>query len=180
MLKLVFFMIVAAIAVVIFLASRRPDTFRIERSVDIAATPEQVFPLIEDVQSFIKWSPFERKDPAMKRTFSGPQAGKGMIYEFAGNSQVGRGRLTITDSRPPSAVTFQLEMLAPIAARNVVEFTLAPHGAGTRVTWAMYGPSSFVPKLMGLFFDMEGMVGRDFESGLAGLKALAEQRRIAG
>jgi uncharacterized protein YndB with AHSA1/START domain len=178
MLKLVAFALLVAVALVLFLASRRPDTFRVQRSVEIAAPPEAIFPLISDLQAFITWSPFEGKDPAMKRTFSGPRSGPGAVYEFAGNSQVGRGRLELTEADPPHAVTFRLDMHAPMAASNVVEFTLLPVGSGTRVTWAMHGPSSFLPKLLGLFMDMEGMVGQEFERGLAALAALAERRQL--
>lgn len=174
MIRVVLVAVALALAVVLVVAARRPDTFRIERSVAIAAPPERIFPLIADLRAFATWSPFEKKDPAMKRAYSGPPSGPGATYDFDGNGQVGKGRVQVTGAEPPRRVTMQLDMHSPMEAHNVVEFTLAPSAGGTTVTWAMHGPSSFLPKLLGLFMDMEGMVGRDFEAGLAELKAAAE------
>lgn len=174
MIRLVLVAVALALAVVLVMAARRPDTFRVERSVAIAAPPERIFPLIADLRAFATWSPFEKKDPAMQRTYGGPPSGPGATYDFDGNAQVGKGRVQVTGAEPPRSVTMQLDMHSPMEAHNVVEFTLAPSGGTTTVTWAMHGPSSFLPKLLGLFMDMEGMVGRDFEAGLAALKAAAE------
>jgi uncharacterized protein YndB with AHSA1/START domain len=177
--RLVLLAIALAVVAVLVLAARRPDTFRIERSVVIDAAPERIFPLIADLRAFATWSPFERKDPAMRRTYSGPASGPGATYDFDGNNQVGKGRVQITGAEPPRRVTMTLDMHSPMEAHNVVEFTLAPSGGATTVTWAMHGPSPFIGKLLGIFMDMDGMVGRDFEAGLATLKAAAEAPSLA-
>ena len=163
------------IAVVVILALTKPATFRVERTTSIKAPPEKIFPLINDFQSWSAWSPYEKKDPAMKRTFSGPPSGKGAIYEWDGDKNVGQGRMEITGSTPPSNVTLALDFVKPFEAHNTVTFTLTPQGDSTTVTWAMQGPANSISKVMQVFINMDKMVGTDFEAGLANLKALAEK-----
>jgi uncharacterized protein YndB with AHSA1/START domain len=163
------------IAVVVILALTKPATFRVERTTSIKAPPEKIFPLINDFQSWSAWSPYEKKDPAMKRTFSGPPSGKGAIYEWDGDKNVGQGRMEITGSTPPSNVTLALDFVKPFEAHNMVVFTLAPQGDSTTVTWAMQGPANFISKVTQVFINMDKMVGTDFEAGLANVKALAEK-----
>jgi hypothetical protein len=167
---------IVLIAAVLILAARRPNSFKVERSAAIGAAPEQIFPLIEDFNKWRSWSPYERLDPAMKRSFSGSARGKGAIYEWEGNSKAGKGRIEITDTTVPSRVTIKLDMIKPFEGHNVVDFTLAPRGNETEVTWAMRGPSPYIAKLIGLFCSMDKMIGREFETGLGNLKALVEKR----
>jgi uncharacterized protein YndB with AHSA1/START domain len=167
--------LVVLVAAVLVYAAAMPDVFRVQRAASIDAPPEKIFPLISDLRGWGAWSPYERKDPAMKRTHSGSASGKGAVYEWDGNGEVGKGRMEITDASPPSRVTINLDFVEPFEAHNVVEFTLEPKGRSTEVTWAMHGPTPYVAKIMHVFFDMDGMVGRDFEAGLAGLKTLAER-----
>lgn len=175
MLKTVLLIVVAAIALLLIVAATRPDTFAVERSTTIAAPAEKLFPLINDMHQFNTWNPYARKDPAMKAEYSGAAAGPGAVFDFQGNKDVGKGRISVTGATEPSLVTMQLDMWEPFEGHNTVNFILAPDGAGTRVTWAMHGPSAFITKLMGLFFNMDQMIGKDFEAGLANLKALAEK-----
>lgn len=163
------------IAVILIFAAMRPDDFRVERSIIVNAPPEKIFPLINDLKGFTQWSPYEGRDPAMKKTFGSHTAGHGGSYAWNGNDDVGSGRLEITHSEAPRQVTMQLDFDRPIEAHNVVSFHLSPQGQGTRVTWAMAGPMPYMSKVIGLFFDMDSMVGTDFEKGLANLKALAEK-----
>lgn len=167
--------IVIIIAAVLIYAATRPDSFRIERSVVIAAPPAKVFPLIDDFHQWEAWSPWEGIDPQLKRTYAGAASGKGAVYEWDGNRNVGHGGMEITASQPSAKVVIDIHFMKPFEARNTIEFTLVPEGAGTRVTQAMFGPSPFMSKLMGLVFSMEKMVGGKFEQGLASLKALAEK-----
>jgi uncharacterized protein YndB with AHSA1/START domain len=168
--------ITAAVAVVALLAfaATRPDTFRIERTVNIQAPPERIFPLINEFRHWGTWSPWEKMDPALKRTYSGPPGGPGAVYEWEGNRKVGKGRMEIIDAVLSSHIAIKLEFLKPFEAHNVAEFTFIPHGDATTVTWAMRGSNIFVGKVMGLFFDMDKMIGKDFENGLANLKRFAE------
>jgi uncharacterized protein YndB with AHSA1/START domain len=166
-------LLVAALVVLLARASGRPDTFAVRRSVTIAAPPEKIFPLINDLHAHTTWSPFE-KDPNMKRIHSGAPQGKGAVYEWDGNRTVGAGRIAIADSAPPSRVTMILEMLRPFKARNTVDFTLEPQGGATRVTWAMQGRQPYMVKVMNTFIDCDKMAGSQFEEGLGKLKTLAE------
>ena len=175
MIKVLLLVLVVAVAAVLLYASTRPDTFAVERSTTIAAPADRLFPLINDLRVFNTWNPYARKDPAMQSRYSGPAAGAGAALDFQGNKDVGRGRITITGSKAPSEVTMQLDMFEPFEGHNTVVFTLAPDGAGTLVTWAMHGPSAFITKLMGLFFNMDQMIGQDFEAGLANLRQRAEK-----
>ena len=175
--------VAAIIAAILVYAATRPNTFRTARTMAIQAPPERIFPLINDLRSHGDWNPFE-KDPAAKRNFSGTPVGKGSVYEWNGNRDVGAGRIEITDSAPPSRIVMKLDMLRPFKAHNIVEFTLQPESGAasvgatsvdsTRVTWAMHGPQPYMAKLVGTFINCDRMVGGQFEQGLASLKVLAE------
>lgn len=163
-----------AIAAILILAATRPDHFRIARTATINAPADRIFPLINDLQNFKLWSPFE-KDPAMQRDISTPSSGKGATYAWNGDKNVGSGHMKIVESNAPSLVKIDLEMLTPFAASNKVEFTLIPRGSATEMTWAMQGSSPFMVRVMGIFFSMDKMVGGDFEKGLANLKRITER-----
>lgn len=175
MFKTIAIVIVVLIAAVLLFAATKPDTFRIERSASIQAPPEKVFTFINDFRNWGAWSPWEKKDAAMKRTLGATASGKGAVYEWDGNKDVGQGRMEITESTPPSRIAIQLDFTKPFEAHNIVEFTLEPKGDSTNVTWAMHGPSPYLSKIMGLFFSMDKMVGKDFEAGLANLRSAAEK-----
>jgi uncharacterized protein YndB with AHSA1/START domain len=168
---------VAAVPVVavLALAATKPDHFRVERSARIAASPERIFPLINDFRRWTAWSPYEHKDPAMRRTFSGPASGPGSIYEWVGNSSVGSGRMEIVESSGPERVAIRLDFLKPFEGHNMATFALAPSGGATQVTWTMDGPTPFFGKILHVFIDMDRMVGRDFEAGLANLRTAVER-----
>jgi uncharacterized protein YndB with AHSA1/START domain len=168
-------LLLAAGGVVLAYAATKPDTFRVQRTATIKAPPEKIFPLINDFRSWNSWSPYEHKDPAMKKTYSGASAGKGAVYEWDGDKNVGSGRIEISDASPPHKVSIRLNMIRPFAARNRVDFTLQPNGDSTNVTWAMNGQTPYLAKIAHVFLDMDRMVGRDFEAGLASLKAIAEK-----
>ncbi|MBC7955533.1 MAG: SRPBCC family protein [Cytophagales bacterium] len=167
--------VVALAASLLLYAATRPDTLRIERSVLIAALPHKIVPLINDLPRFNTWNPYNQKDPAMKGSYRGPSSGPGAAFDFDGNKNVGKGSIQIIEPSGPSRVTMTLDMTAPMACHNVINFILDPQGNATEVTWAMQGPCPFLGKLMGVIFNMDKMVGRDFESGLAGLKRIAER-----
>src|ERR1700716_2919354 len=158
--------VVVLIAAVLLFAATKPDGFGVQRATSISASPEKVFPLINDFNRWPLWSPYEKKDPAMKRVLTGPPSGKGSVYEWEGNSKVGKGRIEITDASPPSRVTTKLDMIKPMEGHNIVDFTLEPRGGATHVTWAMRGSCGYMHKVMGLFCDMDKMIGKDFEVGL--------------
>jgi hypothetical protein len=173
MIVTILIVIAVAVAAVLAYAASKPDTFMVRRSAAIAAPPEKIFPMIDDLRAQSAWSPFE-KDPNMKRTHSGAPRGKGAVYAWDGNRQVGAGQIAITESVPSSKVALLLDMSRPFKAHNTVEFTLDRIGAGTNVTWAMQGRQPYMAKVMGLFVDCDKMCGGLFEEGLAKLKALAE------
>lgn len=171
--------LVVVVAGILIYAATRPDTFRVQRSASIKAPPEKIFALINDLRSWSAWSPYEKKDPAMKRTFSGPASGKGAVYEWDGDKNVGKGRMEITEVAPPNKVLIKLDFIKPFEGHNTAEFTMEPKGDNTVVTWAMYGPCPYMAKVMGvvmgLFMNMDDMIGNDFAAGLANLKAVAEK-----
>jgi uncharacterized protein YndB with AHSA1/START domain len=164
-----------AIAVVLILAARKPDTFRVQRAATVKAPPEKIFPLINDFHQWGTWSPYETKDPAMKRSYSGAERGQGAVYGWEGNKNVGSGRMEILDAQAPSKILIKLDFFTPFEGHNTAEFTMLPQGDGTNVTWLMHGPSPFIGKIMHVFINMDRMVGKDFEIGLANLKRLAEK-----
>jgi len=174
LLKVILIAVAVAIAALLALAATKPDTFRVQRTASIKAPPEKIFPLIDNLRDNAKWSPYYKKDPAMKGAYSGPESGAGAQFDFDGNKDVGSGRVTISDSARPGKVTMRLQMFKPFTVDNVVQFTLAPKGEMTDVTWAMQGKLPYLAKIIHLFWDMDSMVGRDFEAGLANLKAIVE------
>ncbi len=175
MLKTILIIVVLAIAALLALAATKPDTFSVQRSASIKAPPEKIFPLINDLHGFNTWNPWMKKDPNMKVAYSGPDSGKGAAHDWDGNNDVGKGRLEIMDSTPASKVTMKLQMIKPMEANNTVDFTLEPKGNSTLVTWSMNGSVPFAAKIMHVIFDMDKMVGTDFEAGLANLKVVAEK-----
>ena len=173
-LKIIGLLLVVGVAGLLVYAATRPDRFRIERSASIKAPPEKIFPHVNDFKAWTAWSPWEKIDPALKRSYSGPPSGKGAAYAWEGNKNVGSGSMEITESAAPSKIVLRLDFLKPFEAHNTTEFTFVPQGDATTVSWAMFGPSPYMSKLMGIFFNMERMVGGQFEQGLANLKALSE------
>jgi len=176
MFKKIAFVVVVLVVALLAYAVTRPDTLHVQRAASIMAPPEKIFPLISDFHSWTSWSPYEKRDPAMKRAYSGAVHGRGAVYEWDGNSEVGQGRMEITDTSDPSRVTIKLDFIEPIEGHNVAEFALVPQGGATNVTWSMDGPSPYIGKLIGVFINMDTMIGKDFETGLANLKALAEKQ----
>jgi hypothetical protein len=170
--------IILAILIVIVVAllgyaATKPNTISYNRSTRINAPPEKITPLLNDFRKWIVWSPWEKKDPNLKRTFSGNPSGVGSIYAWEGNKNVGSGRMEILESSP-SKIRIQLDFITPFKANNVAEFTFVPQGGATDVHWVMTGPNLFIGKVMSVFLDFDKMIGKDFESGLAAMKAAAE------
>ncbi len=175
MLKKILTVVIILVIAVLSYAASKADTFYVERSIDIKATPEKVFAIINDHHNWDAWSPWEKLDPTMKKTFSGNARGVGAIFEWDGNSQVGAGRSEITESVSPSKIAMKLDMSRPFAANNNVTFNLQPHGETTTVAWGMNGSRPFLGKVISVFFDCEKMVGAQFDEGLVSLKGVAEK-----
>ena len=175
MLNIIAIIIATLIIAILIYVATRSDTFRIQRSANIKAPPEKIFPLINDFPQWEAWSPWEKIDPETKRTYGSITSGKGAVYEWSGNKKIGHGRMEIIESFPSSRVVLKIHFITPFEAHNTVEFTLVTQGNSTTVTQAMYGPNSYISKLMGLFCSMEKMVGEKYEEGLASLKAIAEK-----
>lgn len=160
-------------ALALFVATR-PAEFHIERQTAIDAPPERVFPLVNDLRAWTRWSPWERRDPQMARRYEGPAAGEGAVYAWQGNAEVGSGRMTIVESQPERRIEILLEFSEPFEATNEVAFGFRDAGAGTEVVWGMDGRNGFLARAIALVMDMDAMVGADFEAGLAALKEAAE------
>ena len=174
MFKTVLIALVTIVIVFIVVVAMRPSDFRVTRTVRIAAPAAAIFAHVNDFHGWNAWSPYDKRDPAMIKTFEGPQAGTGASYAWTGNSQVGQGRATITESRPSDLIRVRLEFVKPFACTNTAEFTFEPEGDQTAVTWSLTGRYGFIAKAIGLFMDMDRMVGGDFEVGLAQLKSVVE------
>lgn len=175
MFKVIGLIVLAAIVVVLVLAAIKPDAFVVQRSININAPPDKVFALVSDFKRWPEWSPWERRDPAMTRTLGAITAGTGATYAWEGNKEVGQGRMEITQAIAPTKVSIALTFIKPFAANNLTDFDLSSEGGQTKINWAMRGDSPYVAKVMQVFVSMDKMVGKDFESGLAQLKVLAEK-----
>lgn len=174
MFKTVGSIILIAIVAILVIAATKPDTYVVQRSTSINASPEKVAALINDFHNWDKWSPWAKLDPTMKTTYAGAPSGVGAIYEWKGDSKVGEGQMEIS-SVTPTKTTIKLDFLKPFASHNTANFLIEPEGMGTRVTWVMDGPLEFFPgKLMSVFTTMDKTIGPDFEKGLASLKTESE------
>jgi hypothetical protein len=167
--------IVIGVGAVLGFAAMQPDKFRVQRSAPIKAPAEKIFGLINDFHHWGSWSPWEKLDPAMTKTHTGPANGKGAIYEWEGNKQVGKGRMEILEATSPSKILIKLDFLKPFEAHNTADFALEGQGDSTNITWGMNGQKPFMFKVMGLFLSMDKMIGKDFEKGLANLKGIVEK-----
>lgn len=178
MLRKLLLAIIIAVAVFAGYVATLPDSYALSRSAVIAAPPAAVFSHLEDFRKWDAWSPWAKRDPGAKTTFSGSPSGKGAVFQWAGNAEVGEGRMTIVDSRPAEALAIRLDFTKPYPATSDVTFALKPEAGGTRVTWSMSGRTSYIERafctLMG---GMERIVGPDYEKGLASLKAAVEGKR---
>ena len=163
------------IAIVLILAATKPNTFSVQRATTVKAPPERIFPLINDFHQWGSWSPYENKDPAMKRSFSGAADGRGAVYGWEGNKNVGSGRMEILDTSKPSKIVIKLDFFTPFEGHNTAEFTMLPQGDAINVTWLMYGPAPFMHKVMQVFMNIDNMIGKDFEVGLANIKTISEK-----
>jgi len=172
--KKILMAVAALVAVLLAVVASRPGSYQVERSATVAAPPAVVYAQVADFGRWAQWSPWAKLDPAMKTTLTGAPASVGHGYAWAGNDKVGEGRMTITEVAPGQRVGIKLEFLKPFASTSPSSFSLAPEGAGTRVTWKMTGTNGFVEKAFTLFMDFEKMIGADFDKGLSQLKAVAE------
>jgi hypothetical protein len=165
---------IGVIGLVAYAAMTQPDTFRVQRAMTINAPAEKLVGILTDLRRGAEWSPYEKKDPAMKKTFSGPASGPGAKLAWDGNGDVGAGSLTVA-AVTPTKVTLDLAMIRPMNANNVVEYTFAPQGNATTMTWAMHGPMPLISKVICVFMNFDRMIGADMERGLKDLKTLAER-----
>jgi hypothetical protein len=175
MLLKIVIIIAIVIAGILLFAAMKPDTIRIQRSIIIKAPQETVFPLINDFHNWPLWSPQDKDDPSFKRTFSGPAAGIDATSDWTGSGNSGLGRMRITESIPYRSVSVKVDFVKPFGAYNRNDFILKPASGSTQVTWTMEGSNVYMMKVMGVFVNMDRMMGKHFEDGLSNLKVVAEQ-----
>ncbi len=170
--------VLGLIAALLLYAAFQPDSFRVQRSIVMQAPPEKIFPHINDFQQWVHWSPWENLDPALQRSYNGAASGTGARYAWQGNNKTGTGSMEIIESLPPGKIAIKLDFIKPYEGHSTTEFTLTGQDGVTVVTWAMFGPSNYMAKMMSIFCSMDKMVGGHFERGLASLKAVAEQESV--
>lgn len=173
---ILFLLIAAFCAGVVALALRKPDTFQVQRVATIKAPAEKIFPYLESPKAAMSWIPFMEPDPNVKITYSGPDSGKGAAQAWAGNAQVGEGRIEVVDTKPSKEVTLKLDMLKPLEGHNTVVYALEPKGGETVMTWTMSGQQPFIGKIVSVLIDCDRMVGEQFDKGLAKLKSIVEAK----
>jgi hypothetical protein len=171
----IFLAIGLAVGGLLIYATTRPNSFRVERSIDIKASPAKIFPYVNDMRKGLEWSPWEKTDPQMKRTYTGSTAGKGAGYAWDGNTEAGKGKMTIIESVENQKVVVALHFDEPMVGDNVVDYSLTPKGESTNVKWSMSGPMPFISKVVCIFMDMDKMIGGQFEKGLQSLKSVVEK-----
>ncbi len=173
MLPILLALAIVVILLIVFVAGQ-PDEFKLVREAKISAPREKIFPHVNDLRAWEAWSPWAKLDPNAKNSFEGPASGVGAAMAWSGNNKIGEGRMTITESLGNELVGFRLDFVRPFKATNTAEFVFRPEGHQTRVTWSMAGKSNFFFKIFGLLMNCEQLAGKDFERGLANLKAVVE------
>jgi hypothetical protein len=167
--------LVLVVAICCVVVAMQPAHYHVERSATLNVPALAAFNLVNDFHKRDAWSPWAKLDPNMKTSYEGAPAGNGAVYSWTGNSDVGEGRMTITDSKPGEMIKIKLEFIKPFAATNATVFAFRPQGNQTAVTWTMDGDNNFMGKAFGLFMNMDKMVGKDFEKGLAQMKSIADK-----
>jgi len=173
--KILFAVVIVVLGLAAFIATR-PAEFRVTRTATFAAPAPAVFAQVNELRKWEAWSPWAKKDPQMKQAYEGPAAGVGAVTSWIGNKDVGEGRMSIVESRPAELIRFKLEFFKPFAATHSAEFTFRVQGGRTAVSWSMSGQNNFIAKALHLVFDMDKMVGGDFEAGLASLKTIVDKK----
>lgn len=168
--------VVLGFGTVFGIAASKPDEYHVQRSVTVNAPPDKIYAYVSDFKKWKTWSPFEEMDPEMERAYTGPESGKGSMYEWKGNDKVGQGRMEIVEATVPAKLAINLDMVKPFESQDKAEFTLQPAGSATTVTWAMTGHSPFLCKVMQVFSSMDTMIGGEFDRGLGKLKAISETK----
>ena len=166
--------LVVVVGLLVVVVAMQPSEFHVARTATISAPAPAVFAQVNDFHHWEAWNPWGKLDPAMRQAYEGAPAGAGAIYTWAGNDQVGEGRMTMTESRPSDLIRIKLEFMKPFRSTNTAEFTFKPEGDQTAVTWSMTGANNFIAKTVHLFMNMDRMVGGQFEKGLAQLKTVVE------
>lgn len=174
MLRTILIAIVAIVAALVVVVALQPSEYRVERTAVIAAPPSAIFAQVNDFHRWEAWSPWAKLDPAAKVSFEGPSAGTGAVFNWAGNEQVGEGRMTMIESTPDDRVRVKVDMLKPFEGTSTSEFDLTPAGDQTAVTWAMSGEHDFIGKAMCLIMNGTEMIGGEMEKGLANMKSVIE------
>lgn len=174
MIQIILIALAAIVIVFLGIVAMQPSAFRVDRSAIMMAPASAIFPQVNNFRHWEVWSPWEKPDPQLKRTYSGAPAGTGAVYAWAGNKHVGEGQMTIIDSHPHERIRIQIEFFKPFKGTHTIEFTFKPEENHTVVTWSMFGKNTFMGKTIGLFMNMNQMIGGKFEEGLAELKALVE------
>ena len=174
MLKKTLIALAVIVVVSVIVVAMQPSEFRVVRSATISAPAPAVFAQVNDFHKWEAWNPWGKIDPAMKQTYEGAPAGTGAIYTWAGNNEVGEGRMTIIESRPSELIRIKMEFFKPFAGTSTAEFAFKPEGNQTVVTWSMAGENNFMAKAVGLFMNMDKMIGGQFENGLASMKSIVE------
>lgn len=174
MLKKILLALLVIVAAFLGYVALQPSEMRVQRTAKIDAPPDVVFAQVNDFHSWEAWSPWAKLDPQAKNSFEGSASGVGAVFHWSGNDQVGEGTMTLTESKPYESIRIKLDFRKPFAGTNDVHFTFQPEGNQTAVSWTMTGEKNFLCKLMGVFMDMDQMIGGDFEKGLASMKATAE------
>jgi Polyketide cyclase / dehydrase and lipid transport len=174
MLRNILIAVAAVVVVLLVIIATRSPTYRVSRSITVAAPPAVVYAQIIDFHKWDAWDPWAKIDPAVKRTYAGPASGPGAAYGWSGNDKVGEGKMLITGAKPDQEVNIKLDFIKPFEATSLTGFSLEPAFGGAKVTWTMAGDNNFVMKAMSLFQDMDASVGKDFEKGLLSLKSVSE------
>src|SRR5262245_37899 len=174
MLKKILIALLAIIAVFLIVVALQPSEFHVERTATMAAPPATVFDQVNDFHKWDAWSPWAKLDPNAKITFEGPPSGTGTIMNWAGNNEVGEGKMTLTESKPNELVKINVDIVKPMEGSSSTEFTLKPDGDKTAVTWSMTGHHNYLAKAVCLVMNGKKMMSDIMDKGLANIKSVVE------
>lgn len=174
--KRILLIVLGVVVALLAFISMRPSTYEVSRSIKVNAPAAKIYPWVAQLPKFVEWSPWSGLDPNVKTSFSGTPGAVGSAYAWEGNDEVGKGSLTIKQVQVDKSVELDLKFITPWESVATTRFDLAPQGEAVEVKWSMNGDLDFMGKAMGLFMDMDAMIGPDYEKGLSSLKQKVESQ----
>lgn len=157
-------------------AALRPAHYKISREILIKASPEIIFPHVNNSKMTYQWMPWQENYPGLEMVYSGPEAGVGSKSSWDSDTKMGKGESLIIENKLNEYVKFQLSYYKPMEMVQIANIKLIPEGSDTKVVWEVDGQNNYIGRVVTIFMDMDKMIGTEFMKGLVNLKSIVEAK----